>query len=167
MELDRIREEPGSDKAMYYFDKTVADVIRETAKELKVAELDEKEEAIHTQAVEKVKEVEHGGILQEKDDVVEIDPEIIRIEHMRKPKEVEIVPEMKAYIVEKSGRYQRTLTEGLHLCDPWEDEIIAYEYCLKDHSIPTLHGNVITGENNYTSYMSLDGVIRVKVVDPN
>ncbi|CAI9103699.1 OLC1v1002232C1 [Oldenlandia corymbosa var. corymbosa] len=80
----------------------------------------------------------------------------------RKAEFIELVPERKAYVVERNGKYLKTLTEGIHELDPSKD-VIAYEYSLEEHSIRTPQQDVVTKDN---VALSVNGLVCVKVVDP-
>ncbi|CAI9103700.1 OLC1v1002233C1 [Oldenlandia corymbosa var. corymbosa] len=89
-------------------------------------------------------------------------PEIRRARN-KKAEFIEIVPEGKAYVVERSGKYLKTiLTEGAHELDPFKD-IITYEYSLEEHFVRNSQPHVVTKDN---ATVSVSGTLCVKVVDP-
>ena len=73
-----------------------------------------------------------------------------------------IVPQQEAYIVERWGRYHRTLTPGLHWLVPFMDRI-AYRHTLKEIPLDVPSQVCITKDN---TQLTVDGIIYFQVTDP-
>ncbi|HOK39983.1 MAG TPA: stomatin-like protein [bacterium] len=77
-------------------------------------------------------------------------------------KTARVVPNKEAYIVERLGKYSRTLEAGFHILFPWID-VIRYKHTLKEEAIDVPSQICITKDN---IQVEVDGVLYVKVIDP-
>lgn len=78
-------------------------------------------------------------------------------------KTAQIVPQRSAYIVERLGRYARTLDAGFHILIPFVDRV-AYRQTLKEEAIDVPKQQCITRDN---ISVSVDGVLYLQVIDPH
>eukprot|EP00190_Bangiopsis_sp_CCMP1999_P005500 CAMPEP_0198733402 /NCGR_PEP_ID=MMETSP1475-20131203/45601_1 /TAXON_ID= ORGANISM="Unidentified sp., Strain CCMP1999" /NCGR_SAMPLE_ID=MMETSP1475 /ASSEMBLY_ACC=CAM_ASM_001111 /LENGTH=320 /DNA_ID=CAMNT_0044496693 /DNA_START=343 /DNA_END=1305 /DNA_ORIENTATION=- len=72
-----------------------------------------------------------------------------------------VVPQQSVYIVERFGRFHRTLNPGLQVLIPLVDRV-TYVHSLKEEAISIPNQMAITRDN---VTLSIDGVLYVKVVD--
>lgn len=73
-----------------------------------------------------------------------------------------VVPQQNAYVVERLGRYNRTLGAGFHLLMPFFD-VIRYRHSLKELALDIPEQICITKDN---VQVAVDGVLYLKVIDP-
>lgn len=77
-------------------------------------------------------------------------------------KTARIVPQQSAYVVERLGRYSRTLGAGFHILVPFIDSI-QYKHSLKETAVDIPEQICITRDN---VQVAVDGILYVKVLDP-
>ena len=77
-------------------------------------------------------------------------------------KSFHIVPHRRAYVVERLGKYHRTLDAGLNIVIPFIDRI-AYRHSLKEIALDVAKQVCITRDN---IAVEVDGVLYMQVVDP-
>ena len=77
-------------------------------------------------------------------------------------KYIRIVPQRYAFIVERLGKYQKTLEAGLHLLIPFVDRV-AYRHSLKETAVDVPPQQCITKDN---IAVEVDGILYMQVVDP-
>ena len=73
-----------------------------------------------------------------------------------------LVPTRKAYIIERLGKYQRTLGPGLHVLIPFVDKV-AFVRDLKEHTIDIPPQSCFTKDE---VQVEVDGVAYISVIDP-
>ncbi|MBX7137496.1 MAG: paraslipin [Oligoflexia bacterium] len=73
-----------------------------------------------------------------------------------------VVPQQSAYVVQRLGKYSRTLDAGFHILVPFMDSI-AYRHSLKEEAMDIPEQICITSDN---VQVGVDGVIYLKVLDP-
>lgn len=78
-------------------------------------------------------------------------------------KTAQIVPQRSAFVVERLGRYSRTLDAGFHILIPFIDRV-AYRQTLKEEAIDVPQQQCITKDN---ISVRVDGVLYLQVVDPH
>ncbi len=77
-------------------------------------------------------------------------------------KTFKIVPQQEAYVIERWGRYYKTLPPGLHWLVPFMDRI-AYRHTLKEIPMDVPSQVCITRDN---TQLTVDGIIYFQVTDP-
>lgn len=75
---------------------------------------------------------------------------------------IKIVPQRKAFIVERLGKFNQSLQAGFHLIIPFIDKI-AYRHTLKEQAIDVASQVCITKDN---ISVEVDGILYLQVVDP-
>lgn len=73
-----------------------------------------------------------------------------------------IVPQKSAYIVERLGKYAKTLDAGFHILVPFFDRV-AYKHSLKETAVDVPPQTCITRDN---IAVEVDGVLYLQVIDP-
>ena len=74
-----------------------------------------------------------------------------------------IVPQQSAYVIERLGRYSRTLQAGFHILLPFLDTI-SYKHTLKEQAIDISEQLCITRDN---VQVGVDGVLYLQVLEPH
>ena len=77
-------------------------------------------------------------------------------------KTARVVPQQNAFVVERLGKYQKTLEPGLHILLPFVD-VIRYKHGLKERAVDIPEQICITRDN---VQVGVDGVLYLKVMDP-
>ena len=77
-------------------------------------------------------------------------------------KTIRIVPQKKAFIVERLGKYSTTLEAGFHILIPFLDKV-AYRHTLKEQAVDVPPQACITKDN---IAVEVDGILYMQVVDP-
>lgn len=75
---------------------------------------------------------------------------------------VRIVSQNEAYVVERLGKYNRTLLAGFHITIPILERV-AYKHSLKEFAVDVASQQAITKDN---VPLSIDGVLYIKIMDP-
>lgn len=75
---------------------------------------------------------------------------------------IRIVPQSKAYVVERIGAYNRTCNVGLHILIPFFDRVVN-KVSLKEHVVDFAPQPVITKDN---VTMQIDTVVYYQITDP-
>ncbi len=77
-------------------------------------------------------------------------------------KTARIVPQRSAFVVERLGKYAKTLEAGFHLLIPFVDKV-AYRHTLKEEAIDVPQQSCVTKDN---IQVVVNGVIYLQVIDP-
>jgi len=75
---------------------------------------------------------------------------------------IKFVPQNRAYVVERFGKYNKTMVAGLNFLLPFFDKI-AYDRSLKEQAFDVPSQSAITRDN---ISLVVDGVLYLKVLDP-
>lgn len=75
---------------------------------------------------------------------------------------IKFVPQNRAYVVERFGKYNKTMEAGLNVMFPFIDKV-AYDRSLKEQAVDVPSQGAITKDN---ISLVVDGVLYLKVVDP-
>lgn len=73
-----------------------------------------------------------------------------------------VVPQQNAYVVERLGKYNKTLNAGFHILFPFLD-VVRYKHSLKERANDIDEQICITRDN---VQVGVDGVLYLKVMDP-
>jgi len=73
-----------------------------------------------------------------------------------------VVPQQNAYVVERLGKYNKTLNAGFHILFPFLD-VVRYKHSLKERANDIDEQICITRDN---VQVGVDGVLYMKVMDP-
>lgn len=77
-------------------------------------------------------------------------------------KTIRIVPQKQASIIERLGKYTKTLEAGFHILTPFIDKV-AYKHTLKEQAIDVPPQACITKDN---IAVEVDGILYMQVIDP-
>lgn len=76
-------------------------------------------------------------------------------------KSARVVPQKSNFVVERLGRYSRTLDSGFHILIPFIDKV-AYRHTLKEEVIDVKQQACVTRDN---IQVGIDGILYIQVVD--
>lgn len=77
-------------------------------------------------------------------------------------KGVKMVPQQEAWVIERLGKFDRTLQPGLNLLVPYVENV-AYKHSLKEMAIDVPEQSAITRDN---VTLVMDGILYVRIIDP-
>ncbi len=77
-------------------------------------------------------------------------------------KTAQVVPQRTAFVIERLGKYSRTLDAGFHILIPFLDRV-AYKHSLKEVAVDVPPQTCITKDN---IAIEIDGVLYMQVLDP-
>lgn len=75
---------------------------------------------------------------------------------------IRVVPQNEAYVVERLGKYRKTLEAGFHMLFPFIDKV-SYKHSLKELAMDVASQQAITRDN---VALGIDGVLYMRIVDP-
>jgi regulator of protease activity HflC (stomatin/prohibitin superfamily) len=76
-------------------------------------------------------------------------------------KTARVVPQREQFVVERLGKYAKTLDAGFHILVPFVD-VVAYKHTLKEQTVDVPSQSCITKDN---ISVEIDGVIYMQVSD--
>src|SRR5690625_1347921 len=76
-------------------------------------------------------------------------------------KTAQIVPQRSAYIIERLGKYHKTLEAGFHLLIPFVDRV-AYRHTLREEAIDVPSQACVTRDN---IQVVVNGIVYLQVID--
>lgn len=76
-------------------------------------------------------------------------------------KGIKMVPQQSAWVVERMGKFNQTLTAGLHFIIPYVDKV-AYKHSLKEEAVDIPSQSAITRDN---VTLVIDGILYLKITD--
>jgi len=76
-------------------------------------------------------------------------------------KTARIVPQRSNYVIERLGKYHKTLDSGFHILIPFIDKV-AYQHTLKEEVIDVAQQDCVTKDN---IQVGIDGVLYIQVID--
>ena len=77
-------------------------------------------------------------------------------------KMIRIVPQKQAFIIERLGKYSKTLEAGFHILIPFIERV-AYKHTLKEQAVDVPPQACITRDN---IAVEVDGILYMQVIDP-
>lgn len=77
-------------------------------------------------------------------------------------KSIRVVPQRSAFLIERLGKYKKTLTAGFHVLVPIADRV-AYKHTLKEQALDVASQTCITKDN---ISVEVDGILYLQVMDP-
>ena len=73
-----------------------------------------------------------------------------------------VVPQRQAFVIERLGKYSRTLDAGFHILVPFVDRV-AYKHSLKEIALDVPSQMCITKDN---IAIEIDGILYMQILDP-